>query len=321
MSRMSRGQLSSFQVHGLFWSVVWLGSVLQILHSQELVNDACDNCTFWKDGIKLYREGTCGKTCTTLDLSGKSIGVLHPEVFKGMDNLEEIFLSDNQLTEIGPQEFAELSSLRVLVLARNQIASFTLRSFFGLFNLETLDLSSNSICELPQPACNVPLWEECTNSCCELGLECYRREANYAQCRRPDDCPIGWECSGISRQVQASAVPIPPNCSAGELGTWGSCSSNDCKLPMWQQCYDGSSSCDCAPGMQCVHRDDFYGACLLAPYCPEGWQCTPRNSTSSSSECELELWNDCTQQTSGCCTDQLTCYSRDQVCAHLRRGQ
>eukprot|EP00961_Rhodomonas_salina_P182780 2467819-Rhodomonas_salina.1 len=39
--------------------------------------------------------------------------------------------------------------------------------------------------------------------------------------------------------------------------------------------------------------------------CPEQWQCA--NQTNAS-ECRLPVWSDCTNQTAGCCAEELQCY-------------
>ncbi|XP_028841867.1 vasorin b [Denticeps clupeoides] len=71
--------------------------------------------------------------------------LLKQEDFAGMDKLEMVDLSQNQLSELPDRVFQSMSSLRNLDLSGNKITHVSQHSFFGLVQLERLYLYSNQI--------------------------------------------------------------------------------------------------------------------------------------------------------------------------------
>ncbi|XP_062401866.1 vasorin a [Sardina pilchardus] len=73
------------------------------------------------------------------------VGTLSEDDFAGLDALELLDLSQNQLVALPDGVFGQLSSLRNLDLSSNQIAHVSEHSFSGLVKLERLYLYSNRI--------------------------------------------------------------------------------------------------------------------------------------------------------------------------------
>ena len=65
--------------------------------------------------------------------------------FKGLDNLEKLYLRSNKLTKIESNTFQHLTKLKKLNLSENQIEQIDVDGFKGLDNLEKLNLSDNKL--------------------------------------------------------------------------------------------------------------------------------------------------------------------------------
>jgi len=63
------------------------------------------------------------------------------------NNLQQLYLSRNQITEIKENSFSGLNNLHFLYLSRNQITEIKENSFIGLNNLHYLYLNRNLITE------------------------------------------------------------------------------------------------------------------------------------------------------------------------------
>ncbi|KAJ1527379.1 hypothetical protein ONE63_007363 [Megalurothrips usitatus] len=81
----------------------------------------------------------------TLDLSGNQIKGLEEGILKGCDNLQELRLNRNSLTEVPSQSLHGPRLLRVLALAHNRIGVIREGALDGLQQLTRLDLSFNTI--------------------------------------------------------------------------------------------------------------------------------------------------------------------------------
>ena len=99
-------------------------------------------------------EQTQAENSTELDLSGKELTEIPPEIFQ-LSNLQILALFSNKITKI-PNAIAALSNLQDLSLANNQITeipdgllSHSRSETAALPNLQWLDLSSNKITKIP----------------------------------------------------------------------------------------------------------------------------------------------------------------------------
>ena len=80
-----------------------------------------------------------------LRLWGKNIKRIDPSAFKGLNNLEILYLTDNQIEEIGANLFLDLSKLKILSFYNNKLQRLEAYSFKGLDNLEEIRLYDNEI--------------------------------------------------------------------------------------------------------------------------------------------------------------------------------
>ncbi|KAJ6633880.1 Slit like 2 protein [Pseudolycoriella hygida] len=82
-----------------------------------------------------------------INLSYNRISSIHSEAFSGLQKLEQLILSDNQLTEIGNAVFAPLIQMKHLQLDTNKIEKIQSGSFSHLNNLRHLILHNNELLE------------------------------------------------------------------------------------------------------------------------------------------------------------------------------
>lgn len=80
----------------------------------------------------------------SLDLSGKNLDKIPPEVFE-LTNLKVLNLFDNRIEEI-PESISSLIYLEVLILMRNDLGSVP-QEIVELSNLKKLNLSQNDLYE------------------------------------------------------------------------------------------------------------------------------------------------------------------------------
>ncbi|HRN78385.1 MAG TPA: leucine-rich repeat protein [Candidatus Dependentiae bacterium] len=91
----------------------------------------------------------------TLDLKNKnitSIVGLHLLPQDIRDNLQHLWLHNNQLTSIPEHAFAGLNNLQMLGLSNNQLTSIADNAFAGLNNLQQLSLTSNQLTSIAEHA-------------------------------------------------------------------------------------------------------------------------------------------------------------------------
>ncbi|XP_044727691.1 protein artichoke [Chrysoperla carnea] len=80
-----------------------------------------------------------------LDLSGNHIKGIEEGIFKGCENLEELFLDRNSLITIPSESLNGPKGLKKLSLKNNRIEMLNTNAFHAQQNLEIIDLSSNLI--------------------------------------------------------------------------------------------------------------------------------------------------------------------------------
>ena len=83
-----------------------------------------------------------------LTLSSNQIASIEARSFNGLSNLETLWLDSNNLAELRYDMFLRLDKLRRIALNMNNISSVNGGVFTGLLNLKILDLDDNSIAEL-----------------------------------------------------------------------------------------------------------------------------------------------------------------------------
>ena len=84
-----------------------------------------------------------------LDLSNRAIPALKGHDFKGLVNLEYLFLGGNELAVLPAAVFADLFDLTWLSLDYNQLTELQPTAFRGLADLRRLELRNNRISDLP----------------------------------------------------------------------------------------------------------------------------------------------------------------------------
>ena len=85
----------------------------------------------------------------TLYLLGNQLISLPDEIFQGLRNLKKLSLTENNISHISGQIFKDLTSLQVLYLAQNQLKTLDSHSFQYTMNLRVLDVSGNEFTSLP----------------------------------------------------------------------------------------------------------------------------------------------------------------------------
>lgn len=83
-----------------------------------------------------------------IDLSSSNLDTIDLGTFNGFNNLEVIYLEDNQINRIEKGLFNNLYNLRELWLESNNLISINRNAFEGLNNLELVCLNNNPISTL-----------------------------------------------------------------------------------------------------------------------------------------------------------------------------
>lgn len=106
-----------------------------------------------------------------IDLSRYDIDTIDNNTFVGLINLNELYLSSNQLIQIDDAStFNSLINLKIFSMDNNQLKSLNQNVFVGLENLESVYLGNNpistkhpdyvrSLC-LTNPKCTIYIWIE-----------------------------------------------------------------------------------------------------------------------------------------------------------------
>ena len=103
-------------------------------------------CTFSKTSNgTLQRSGQCPDHMGMLDLAAKGIAALSPGVFDDMGGIQDLYLSDNELTSLPSGIFDSLTALRELSLQGNELMTLPSGIFDSLTALQTLLLDNNKL--------------------------------------------------------------------------------------------------------------------------------------------------------------------------------
>lgn len=94
-------------------------------------------------------EEDCLQELNELDLSFNAITELHPLSFKALRKLESLSLHHNGMTHLADQSLAHLQSLRMLNLSSNQLSVLPPELFRDCHDLRELDLHANALKVLP----------------------------------------------------------------------------------------------------------------------------------------------------------------------------
>ncbi|XP_068083257.1 carboxypeptidase N subunit 2 [Anabrus simplex] len=90
------------------------------------------------------------KDIRVIDLGINHMTSLHKDAFRGLTQLYELDLFDNQIDYLPPPVFEHLVSLVHLRLHRNRLVELSDRLFSKMAQLQTLDLSINTLRHLPE---------------------------------------------------------------------------------------------------------------------------------------------------------------------------
>jgi Leucine-rich repeat (LRR) protein len=119
----------------------------------------------------LFQEYNYNNNSKIIDLSSKSLDKIDKNTFKGLINLESLYLNDNKIKQLENGLFNQLSNLRELWLESNKISSIDRDIFVGLNKLQKVCLNDNPIslmfpinveqlCDT-NPNCNIKINEKC----------------------------------------------------------------------------------------------------------------------------------------------------------------
>jgi Leucine-rich repeat (LRR) protein len=93
------------------------------------------------------------KNITRLVFRNTNLSSINNSDFKCLSKLQQLDISQNQITEINAHAFKTLAQLQQLLLRNNKITDVDQNSFCGLSKLLLLDLQHNLITSLPAKIC------------------------------------------------------------------------------------------------------------------------------------------------------------------------
>ena len=99
----------------------------------------------YNENIKDITGISYARNLNFLNLRECPLTKLESTTFKGLVNLQAIYLNKNQLITIEPTTFNDLTNLKYLKLDENQLTNLDPKIFQGLVNLKVLDLSNNQL--------------------------------------------------------------------------------------------------------------------------------------------------------------------------------
>ena len=89
------------------------------------------------------------RSCTTITLGGNNLSRLPRGIFRGLNNLQDLWLSHNNLSSLPSGIFSGLNNLQELSVSANNLTTLPPGIFSGLNNLEVLWLDQNNLSSLP----------------------------------------------------------------------------------------------------------------------------------------------------------------------------
>ncbi|XP_015273496.1 PREDICTED: leucine-rich repeats and immunoglobulin-like domains protein 1 [Gekko japonicus] len=147
------GKLGSLPFFDLFWTFLLVVQMFTGFGSC-LEQQLCpSNCTCRADLLDCSNLGLeevpveMPTWVVSINLSHNKLTEIDPSAFSGLLNLQEVRLSNNELTAI-PSLGAASANITALYLNRNRIHSIKARELEPYVAMETLDLSSNNITEI-----------------------------------------------------------------------------------------------------------------------------------------------------------------------------
>ena len=128
-----------------------------ILYNAVQFVGVCDRTHQVRDTIiSLTGDSDCGEvsrvvleSITTMTIVSAGISSLSEGDFRGLSNLQELYLGYNEISTLPVGIFSGLSNLQYLDLSLNEISTLPLGIFSGLSNLQWLYLGYNEISTLP----------------------------------------------------------------------------------------------------------------------------------------------------------------------------
>jgi Leucine-rich repeat (LRR) protein len=97
------------------------------------------------DSSESLKENIPKKVFDKIEITNSEIPVLYKNSISDIDNLDELILEDDGISEIQPGAFSHVPQLRKLVIRGNTKLKEIKEGVFNKLNIATLDLSNNSI--------------------------------------------------------------------------------------------------------------------------------------------------------------------------------
>jgi Leucine-rich repeat (LRR) protein len=97
------------------------------------------------DSSESLKENIPKKVFDKIEITNSEIPVLYKNSISDIDNLDELILEDDGISEIQPGAFSRVPQLRKLVIRGNTKLKEIKEGVFNKLNIATLDLSNNSI--------------------------------------------------------------------------------------------------------------------------------------------------------------------------------
>ncbi|XP_030831853.1 slit homolog 3 protein-like [Strongylocentrotus purpuratus] len=95
------------------------------------------------------------RNLNNLTLSNNDITDLQPSVFKGLENVTSLNLAHNKLQTLGPNSFSHMPSLEYLNLRKNKLRCVRRTAFYNLPHLKEIDLRDNMIKVMAEPSFDI----------------------------------------------------------------------------------------------------------------------------------------------------------------------
>ncbi|KAH3848745.1 hypothetical protein DPMN_091125, partial [Dreissena polymorpha] len=210
-------------------------------------------------------------------IGGNSLSSLPNDAFRGLQNLQSLYLHDNRLGNIPRAAFSGLTQLQTLYLSRNVIESIDAGVFEGVPNITKLKLDGNQIRNISRAAFgDLSHLEELDLTNNPLNCDCQLRwlieRMQGSQFTLKVKSAVCSEPAHLKGRNIASVNPMALNCGT-QINDFNECAFDPCKNGATCSNFQYVFSCTCLPGWKGYNCDQDINECDLAP-CKNGANCT-----------------------------------------------